>query len=128
MAIDDAKGWLSAIGGLLLMALGGIPILNQLNLLPFSLPAFMTGLLAQLLPFILAAAALWLIIDAFMEDGGLMYTSLIIGVLILTSGVLTILNKYAVIAFPLSFLTPFVFNVFFVVLGFFLIIAGFAMW
>lgn len=128
MAIDEAKGWLSVIGGLLLMALGGIPVLNQFNLLPFSLPAFMTGQLAQLLPFILAAAALWLVIDSFMEDGGLRIVSVIIGLFILASGVLTILNKYAVIAFPLSFLTPFVFNVFFVVLGLFLIIAGFAMW
>lgn len=128
MAIDEPKGWLSALAGLLLIALGGIPILNSWNILPFGIPGFMTTLLAQLFPFVLAVGALWLVIDSLMEDDALRVISLIIGLVVLAAGVLTILNKFAVIGFTVPFLTPFVYSLLFVVLGLFLIIAAFAMW
>ncbi len=128
MAIDEAKGWISALVGLVLLVFGAIPILSNFNLLPFKLPVFMSSLPAQLLPFIIAVGAFWLIIDAFMEDGGIRAISLIIGVLILAVGVLTLLNRFKIIGFALPFVTPMVYSVMFVVLGIFLIIAGFAMW
>ena len=128
MAIDEAKGWISALVGLVLLVFGAIPILSNFNLLPFKLPVFMSSLPAQLLPFIIAVGAFWLIIDAFMEDGGIRAISLIIGVLILAVGVLTLLNRFKIIGFALPFVTPLVYSVMFVVLGIFLIIAGFAMW
>lgn len=128
MAIDEPKGWISALGGLFFIVLGGLPLLQGLNIISFGLPGFMTTLLGKVLPFILAAGALWLAVDSLMEDDTLRVISLIVGILILAAGILTVLNQFGIIAFGLTFLTATVFNVLFVVLGFFLLIAAFAMW
>ncbi len=128
MAIDEPKGWLSALGGLFFVVLGGLPLLQGLNIISFGLPDFMATLLGKVIPFILAAGALWLVVDSLMEDDTLRVISLITGILILAAGILTALSQFRVVAFALPFLTPVVFNVLFVVLGFFLLIAAFAMW
>jgi uncharacterized membrane protein len=128
MAIDEPKGWMSLILGVVLLALGIIPLLNQFGVIQFGLPGILTTLIPSILAYIFAIAGLVLAVDAFMEDDTLRIVSLIVGVLILAAGVISILNAFQVIGFTVPLLdNPVVYNIIFVVEGIFLIIAAFAM-
>ena len=129
MALDEPKGWLSMIVGIILFSIGALPLLNSWGVIPFGLPDFLTSLLSGIVVYLLAIGALYLIIDAFMEDVGdpIGMTTLIIGVLIFALGIITLLNSFGVIGLSIPFLNEMIYNILFVVEGIFLIIASFVM-
>ena len=129
MALDEPKGWISMIVGIILLSIGLIPLLNGWGVLPFGLPGFLTSLLSSIVVYLLAIGALYLIIDAFMEDVGdpIGMTTLIIGIAIFALGIITLLNSFGIIGFSIPFLNEMIYNILFVVEGIFLIIAAFVM-
>jgi len=122
--------WISLPAGIILIALGLIPLLNSLGILAFGLPGLLTTLLGSFVPFIISAIAIFLIIEAFLEDfpHPLSVTTAIVGLLVLVIGVLVILSTFGVIGFTIPFLTMTVYNVIFIILGIFATIAAFAMY
>ena len=129
MALDEPKGWISMIVGVILLGIGLIPLLNSWGVLPFGLPGFLTSLLSGIVVYVLAIGALYLIIDAFMEDVGdpIGMTTLIVGILIFALGIITLLNSFGVIGFSIPFLNEMIYNILFAIEGIFLIIAAFVM-
>ena len=129
MALDEPKGWISMIVGLILLAIGLVPLLNGWGVIQFGLPGFLTSLLSGIIVYLLAIGALYLIIDAFMEDVGdpIGMTTLIVGVLIFALGIIALLNSFGVIGFSIPFLNDMIYNILFAIEGIFLIIAAFVM-
>ena len=129
MALDEPKGWISMIVGVILLGIGLIPLLNGWGVLPFGLPGFLTNLLSGIVVYLLAIGALYLIIDAFMEDVGdpIGMATLIIGIAIFALGIIILLNSFGVIGFSIPFLNEMIYNILFVIEGIFLIIAAFVM-
>jgi hypothetical protein len=127
MAIDEPKGYLSAIAGLILIALGIIPLLNHFGVIGWNFPAGIIGVLFSIMFYIAAAAGLWLIIDGFMEDDTIRMVTVLLGIVIMIAALIPLLNSFKVIPFGLPFLTPTIVQGVFVVEGLFLLIAAFAM-
>lgn len=124
---DDPKTMGNLILGLIVLALGLIPLLNQFNVISWGLPGFMTGLITKIALYVIAGIGLWLLIDGLMEAEGLKKITLIVGLVVLVLGLLPLLASFNVIpAIPfLDFvLNPVVFNVIFVVEGVLLLLAA----
>lgn len=115
---------MSLTAGAVLTALGLIPLLNQLNLIGFGLPGFLTGLVGMIAVYLLAAGGLFLLIDAWGEWGEHIGTvSLIVGLVVLALGIAQILAMFKFI--PLAFEIPLiVYNILFVVEGILLILGS----
>jgi hypothetical protein len=129
MALDEPKGWLSMIVGLVLLVIGLIPLLNGWSVIPFGLPSFLTGLISSIIVYLIAIGALYLIIEAFIEDIGdpIGKITLIVGILIFALGIITLLNSFGVIGFSIPFLNEMIYNILFMIEGIFLVIAAFVM-
>lgn len=129
MALDQPKGWVSLILGLVLMVLGVLPLLANFKVLASNPIAIVSNVLtANILQYIVAIAGLVLIIDAFMEMDTIRVVSLIIGIIVLALGVIPVLNSFNIIGFTIPFLTATIYQAIFVLEGLFLVIAAFAMW
>lgn len=129
MALDQPKGWISLILGLILMGIGILPLLEKFKLIGANPIAPVTNILTvSILQYVVAIAGLVLIIDAFMEMDTIRVVSLIIGIIVLASGIIPVLNSFHVIGFTIPYLTVTVYHVVFIIEGIFLIIAAFAMW
>lgn len=117
---------MSFIGGLILLALGGIPLLNQFGVIGFGLPDFVKGLIGSIAVYIIAVAALIIFFFSFMEDDMWHKLSLGAGIVLLGLGLVPILNQFGVIGFsiPLDMLYN---HIIFVIEGFLLLVASFAM-
>ena len=124
---DDPKNWSALIVGLLLMALGIIPLLNGWGVISFGLPSFLSNMIPMIATYILALGGILLLIDSFMEDDTLRIISIVISLVIIAAGIIPILNNFGVIGFTIPFLNALVFNILFVLEGLFLTIAAFAM-
>jgi len=125
--IDEPKGYLSALGGLVLVVLGLIPLLNGWGIIPFGLPGFLSGVISGIVVYIIAAAGLWVLIDGFMEDDIMRIVTCVAGVIFLALGVITLLNTFGVIGFAIPGLGQTVYNIIFVIEGILLVIAAFVM-
>ncbi|MBN2566538.1 hypothetical protein JXB02_00460 [Candidatus Woesearchaeota archaeon] len=127
MAINEPKNLISLVLGLILLALGGIPLLNQFGVVGFNVPEFLLGLVGQVILYIIAAGGLYLIIEAFMEgmQEGIGKVTFIVGLVVLAIGLIPLLFSFGVVQFTIPFLTSTVFNVLFVIEGIFLVIAAF---
>lgn len=123
----DTLSWISLPLGLVLMALGLIPLLS--SVIGFSLPGFLTTLVGSFVPFIISVIALFLVIEAFLEDfpHPMSVITLLVGLLVLVVGVINILNVFGIIGWSIPFLTMAVYNVVFVILGILALIAAFVM-
>jgi hypothetical protein len=120
--LDEPKYWLSLIAGLIITALGGIPLIHNMGWIDFNLP-FELG--SILLLWGVAAAGLGLIISSFLsEDDTLMWTSIVIALVIMGITIIQILSIFQVINFSIPFLTLTMLRVLFVIEGFGLILAG----
>ncbi len=119
----------SLIVGLLLLALGGIPLLGQLGLVGLALPGFLTGVIGSIAIYIVAAGGLYMIIDGFLEgiDEPNGIFTFVIGLIILVIGIINILSGVGILGFTIPFMTTMVFNILFVVEGLFLAIGAFFM-
>ena len=53
--------------GLVLLALGLIPLLSQFGVIGFTLPGFLTGLVGSIFIWIIAVAGAYIVIDGFIE-------------------------------------------------------------
>jgi len=129
MALDQPKGWISLVLGLILLVLGVLPLLAKLGIFGGVNPiAFVTNILtANILQYIVAAAGLVLIIDAFMEMDALRTWTLVIGLIVLALGLIPVLSSFGIIGFTIPFLTALIYQLIFVIEGVLLIIAAFAM-
>lgn len=129
MALDQPKGWISLILGVILLVLGILPLLATLKVLGSNPIAFVTNILGiNILQYAVAIAGLVLIVDAFMEMDTLRIVSLIVGVVVLAAGLIPVLNTFGIIGFTIPFLSALLYQVVFIIEGIFLVIAAFAMW
>lgn len=119
----SGRKWISLIIGLLLTALGVLPLLKSLNVIPFGLPAI-PGLVLWIL---FVIGGIWLMVDAASEgtlQAAIMWPSLIVGIIILGLGVIPLLTQVGVISLQLSFMTQMVSNIVTTIAGLLLISGG----
>jgi len=118
MGWDEPNEIINTLLGLLLIILGVLLAGTQFGFLPFLLPAFVNNVVSMALIYILAGVGLWLIIDGFMEwDDWPTWPTLLVGLLILSIGVINILSHFEIIGFSISFIPEIVYYVLFVVEG-----------
>jgi hypothetical protein len=129
MSWDNGKSLVSFILGLIIIALGGIPLLNQWNIIGFGLPDFLTGIVSSVILWIIAGSGLYLLIESFMQglDSGMGKTALIAGIIVLALGLVPLLNELGVISFAVPFLSWMLFQIIFVIEGILMIIGAFNM-
>ncbi len=126
--LDEPKGWVALIVGLLVTAIGGIPLASSLNLLPFSLPGFIANLIPAIAIWLIPAIALLLFIDsAVWEEDFSRMISVLVALVFLVLGIIEILHKFSIISFGIPFLTDTVYYIIFLLEGIFLILAAFWM-
>ena len=125
----DVLSWISLPLGFILLALGVIPLLEGWGFIGFGLPGFLTTIVGSFVPFIIAAVALFLIIEAFLEDisSGMGMITAIVGVIVLVLGVIVALNSLGIIGFGIPFLTMTIYNIIFIILAILAIIGAFVM-
>ena len=122
---DDPKNWSALIVGLLLMALGIIPLLNKLKVIGFG--SFLNSLVPTIATFILAAGGIYLLIDSFMEDDHMRMMSIIVAIVIIAVGIIQMLHGFNIIGFEIPFVNDVVYYILFVIEGLFLFLAAFFM-
>ena len=115
------KSIVSVTAGLLLLALGGIPLMKSLGIIGFSIPQLPQVLMLILL----TVAGYYLFIDGIFEFAlapGLSWLSMGFGLLSGTAGLLRLLN---ILSTVLGWIQGTVINVFFIVIGLLLLIGAF---
>jgi len=112
--------------GILVTALGLVPLLNTWGVIGFNWPEVVLNLIPGVAIWALPALALFLFADAVDEDDTIRAVTIVLGLVFLAFGAIQILNKFGVIGFGLD-LSDVVYQIAFVVEGLFLTIATFAM-
>lgn len=134
MTVFGFKEAMSGILGLAIFSLGLIPILEDFGIVSFGISNFLkTGWFIAALPYILAIAGFYLLIEAIIEisnsnSAGMM--SFIIGSVVMVLGLLPVLHGFGIGPewFSMGFLSnPWIYRIIFMVEGLFLMIATFAM-
>ena len=126
MAWDSTKSPLSLLLGVVLTILGGLPLLNQLKVTTITLPAWVMGVLPQIVSYVLAVGGFYLLIDSWDEWGEwYFWVTVIVGLAALTAGVIMVLHSLGVIGLTIPFMTPVVYSSLFVVEGLLLIWGSF---
>ena len=98
---DTPKSLPGLILGLLILAMGIFPLLNQFGVIGFNLPYTPTGIILEI---ILTIGGIYLIIMGIMEDIDFMkWTSIIAGIIVTIMGILPLLGNFG-INITLSFL------------------------
>jgi hypothetical protein len=120
--LDEPKYWLSLITGIVITALGGIPLLYNWGWIGFDLPF---PLESSILLWAVAVGGLFLIISSFLsEEDNVMWVSILVAFVLMVIAIIHILNTFEVIGFGVPFLTLTVLRIMFVVEGLGLIVAG----
>lgn len=126
----EAKDWISLLVGIVLTALGLLPLLNKWGAGPswFALP----WLPLQFAAFIVAIAGFYLMIESVIEitnSNAIGWVSFMIATLLMATGILQVLARFSIGPewFALPFIKETVYLIIFVVEGLFLMIAMFAM-
>lgn len=116
----ELKDWISGLVGLIILCLGLFPLLNKYNIGPdwfaFNLPV-------KLLSWVVVIGGFYLIINSFIEitnSNVVGWISFFIAAIITVLGVLQVLGK-------ITWISGMVFNIIFIIIGLFLMIATFAM-
>ena len=124
------RDWVSFFAGVILTAVGLLPLLGKFGVGPawFAL----SWLPVQLFAYLVAAAGFYLLINSVIEitnSNAIGWTSFFIAIAFLIIGVLQTLSRFNIGPdwFALSFIGAIVYQVIFVILGLFLMIACFAM-
>ncbi len=115
---------ISWVLGLLMLALGGVPLLNSMKVISFAWPT-----IPNIILWIFAlAGGVFLLIDAIKEGmsmyRGVMMPTLIVGLVVLALGLIPLLNSMGVIAFNIPQMVGIVMDIIYVVAGILLIIGG----
>ena len=116
----EPKDWISGLVGLMILALGLLPLLNARGIGPVW---FGLSLPVKLLSWVVVIGGFYLIINSFIEitnSNVVGWLSFLIAAVITVVGVLQVLGK-------IGWISGIVFNIIFIVVGFFLVIATFAM-
>jgi len=123
---DADKSWLSLLFAVIMLVLGGIPLLVHFGILAWNI-SFLTGTIVKFASFVIAGGALFLIIDSFMEglDEPNGVFTIIIGIILLVLGILPVIG--ITIPFIGSILTPIVYYFIFAIEGVLLFIGTFFM-
>lgn len=126
--MHSAKHWISILIGLLLMALGILPLLSKLGIIGMAFDTWL-GKIAVVFAYIVAGAGLYLIIDSFHEIGSMAPTigwiTLITGLLVLALGIIQALHSFGTISWQIPTLPDAVYYAIFIFEGILLFIAGF---
>ncbi len=128
--MHSAKHWLSIFFGLFLLAVGILPILNQLGIIGIPIAEWLAQV-SVIFAFLVAFGGFYLIIDSFHEIGSLAPTigwiSLFFGFLVMVLGILTVLHSpFSVLSWSWWPTIPeYVFYAIFILEGILLFIAGF---
>ncbi len=124
MGMGSGRKTFSIILGLIFLALGGIPLLNSLNVIGFSLPT-----IPMIVFWILALlGALFLIIDGF-KEGAEFGAKKTIGMISIVFALILIvfgLGSFGILPFALPEVSVIIINILFAVAGLLLIIGGFS--
>lgn len=133
----DFKDWVSFFVGIFIIALGLIPLLEKYTAINLGVSSFLDqGWFVGAIPYIIAIAGFYLLIESIREItnssavGGF---SFLIGAVVMAIGILAVLGKQGILTGPLGlhFLTGtagfIIYNIIFIIEGFFLMIATFAM-
>jgi hypothetical protein len=123
---EGRKSFTSLIFAIVMLVLGIVPLLNYFNLISWNIN-FMLTPLGAFLTYVLAAGALFLIIDSFMEglDEPQGRLAFFVGILLLIIGLLPVIG--IMIPFVSGILTPMVYYFLFTIEGIFLLIDSFLM-
>jgi len=116
----EAKDWISGLVGALILALGLLPLLNARGIGP---SWFGLSLPVKLLSYVVVIGGFYLIINSFIEitnSNTVGWISFAVAAVVTGLGVLQVLGK-------ISWISGMVFNIIFIIIGLFLIIATFAM-
>jgi len=123
----EAKDWLSFFIGAVIFAAGLIPILSRYNIISWNIPMTLSLVVLQ---YIIAIGGLYLAINSLIEitnSNPVGWISLLISFVMLAAGLIPILVSFNVFGFSLPFLSEAIYQILFVIEGFFLMIACFAM-
>ena len=123
---DEPKGQISILVGLVIVALGLLPLLNTWGMVSFTLPKIVLDVLPTIALFTIPALAIFLFIDAIDEDDTIKGLTIILGLVFLALGVIQLLNRFGVIGWALP-ISDMVYQIIFAIEGLFLVIATFAM-
>jgi hypothetical protein len=124
------RDWLSFFVGLILFAIGLIPLLSSFKVIKWGLPGFMTSLIGSIFFWIIAIAGIYIFIDGIIEPKAefLHLTLLLVGLLFVAVGLIPILHKFGVVGFGIPFLDNMVvYNIIITIEGLLLMTAGFTM-
>lgn len=123
MGMGSGRKAFSIILGLIFLVLGGIPLLNTLNVIGFSLPTIPT-----IIFWVLALlGALFLIIDGF-KEGAEIGAKKTVGIISIVFALILIvygLGSFGILPFALPAVGEIVINILFAVAGLLLILGGF---
>ncbi len=124
MGMGSGRKTFSIILGLIFLALGGIPLLNALNVIGFSLPT-----VPMIVFWALALlGALFLIIDGFKEEAGFgSGGSKMIGIISIVLALVLIafgLGSFGVLPFALPDVSMLIINILFTLAGLLLVVGG----
>ena len=126
---DNPQSLISFIVGLILSALGIIPLLNAAGVIAFGLPEFLSGIVGAIVMYLLAGSGIYLLVEGFMEgfDHPMGKISVLVGFLVLVIGIIPLLNSFGIITFGIPFLSLTLFRILFVIEGLLLIFGAFNM-
>jgi hypothetical protein len=113
--------------GVFLALVGLVPLLSALGLVSWSLPGFLTNLIAAIAIWVIAVAGLYVVIDGFIEPPAhnLHWFLIIGGIVFFVVGLLPILHTFGVIGFSIPFVgNPIVYQSLITIEGILLIVGG----
>ena len=122
--IDSGKKITSFVLGVVILAIGILPLLENFGMISFTVPFI--GFATKIAFWIFAAGGLFILVDAHLEGHSLKMPSTILGILLLAVGLIEILYSFEVIGFHIPFLNEMIFYILFALEGLFLVIAAFA--
>ncbi len=126
--LDEPKGWVALLVGLLVTAIGLVPLLGIFGILPSLLPKTILNLIPGIAIWLIPAIAILLLIDSIAwEDDAPRVISTIVAIVFLAVGIVEILHKFSMISFGVPFITDTIYYVLFVLEGVFLVLATFWM-
>jgi hypothetical protein len=124
MGMGAGRQIFSGVLGLIFLALGGIPLLNELKVISFNLPT-----VPMIIFWILAlVGAILLIVDGFKEEQMGFGARKIIGIISFVIALILIvygLGSFNILPFTLPAFSMIIINIIFVLAGLFLIIGSF---
>lgn len=133
----DLKDWVSFVIGIVIMALGILPLLEQYAGLKTNMSEFLAqGWFVSALPYIVAIGGFYLLMESIREitnSSSVGWMSFWIGAAVMAVGVLVVLGQFGIVggAFAMPFLAgpggAAIYKIIFIIEGFFLMIATFAM-